>query len=79
MSKRYKVNRKKLIEHYPHIIFSLTQVNDNMKEDLIKGGEFILSAQNILDNINIVKGYVLEPPILKNVSSKDCEIIYLSQ
>lgn len=73
MSKKYKLDRKKFIEYYPIGIHGMIDY-DQVKNDLIKGSEFILSAQDILDSMDFIAGKLVGEPL--NVKASDCELIY---
>ena len=74
---KYKLDRRKFIE-YVDKYEPLPEWMSNVKEDLIKGGEFIFTAQDLLDScLDEIPGELLVPPISYIVSSEDCELIYI--
>jgi len=60
--KKYKLNRKTFIEWVasdnPDLLTSLSAI----KDDLIKGGEYILTAQDVLDTYNEIPSHLFSPP-----------------
>ena len=73
MITKYKISREDLIKHNLEIIIRKVDL-DQVVKDLIKGSEFILTAQDILDSLDVVPGYMVGTS--HNVKPKDCQIIY---
>ena len=70
---KYKLDRKKFIEYYPLQVLAKIDY-DQVRNDLIKGSEFILTAQDILDDMVYVEGSLVgqENPVF----ACDCELTY---
>lgn len=71
---KYKLERGKFISYYPSIVFQLT-TQSLIIEDLIKGGEFIITAEDVLANLTEVDGRLVGLEI-GSVNPKDCELYY---
>ena len=75
MYKTYNIDRTDLIKHNLEIVIRKLDL-DQVVKDLIKGGEFILTAQDILDSLDIVPGAMIGE--VYNVKPGECKIIYKS-
>jgi hypothetical protein len=79
MAKKYKIERRKLIEYYILTVSAMCHLNVVM-QDLIKGSEFILTDQDILENVGNIDGRLLidkdgKSP-LGDISYEQIEIVY---
>jgi len=70
---KYQLDRKKFIEYYPLQVHALMDYNQ-VRNDLVKGGEFILTAQDVLDNMVYVEGKLVGQD--KPIFACDCELTY---
>jgi hypothetical protein len=52
---KYLLTREKFLNYYPQAVWELHK-HHNVIEDLIKGSEFILTAQDILDSMTTIEG-----------------------
>jgi len=75
MYKTYNIDRTDLIKHNLEIVIRKLDL-DQVVKDLIKGGEFILTAQDILDSLDIVPGAMIG--VRHDVKPGECKIIYKS-
>jgi len=73
MYKTYNIDRTDLIKHNLEIVIRKLDL-DQVVQDLIKGGEFILTAQDILDSLDIVPGAMIGEH--HDVKPGECKIIY---
>jgi len=73
MAKEYQLDRKQFIEWYPAEVWKMLDPM-GVRQDLIKGGEFILSAQDVLDSMQFVSGKLVGAP--GDVLAKNCELVY---
>lgn len=71
----YKLDRRKFVEHYTKFLFQLTTV-DKIKEDLILGGEFIVTAEDMLSNLSKVDGTLVGLSKGVTVNPKNCVLYY---
>jgi hypothetical protein len=55
MAKEYTMERATLVNHYSVEMFRMTNL-DVIRTDIIKGNEFILTAQDVLENVGHVDG-----------------------
>lgn len=73
---KYKINREPFIRYVSRgYLGSLIQQN-TMIDDLIKGGEYVLTAEDILQMKDQWPGYLVEGEAPHVVDTKDCELIY---
>jgi len=52
----YTLDRKRFIEYYATTIFKLIQASI-ITEDLIKGSEYILTAEDVLEKVGMISGH----------------------
>lgn len=69
----YQLDRKKFIEYYPLQIHAMMDY-DQVRSDLVKNSEFILTAQDVLDNMLFIEGKLVG--VQEEVLASDCELIY---
>jgi hypothetical protein len=55
MAKKYLMERATLVNHYSVEVFRMTNL-DVIRTDIIKGSEFILTAQDVLENVGHIDG-----------------------
>lgn len=79
MSKKYKVDRQLLINSLDR--FDLSKLTQDMRNSLVLGGEFIVTAEDVLDSLAMVPAKLLtnhdptsDPSFVKPV---DCEVVYV--
>jgi hypothetical protein len=77
---KHKVDRKKFVEFFVATTARMTKMF-TIREDLIKGGEFIITADDILKNLdtiptNMVINYKGDGLA---VLAKDCELVYVTK
>ncbi len=68
-----KLDRRDLVNHNIEIILRLTQI-DRIRDNLIKSGEFIITAEDILEAIDTIPGPLVDRD--SPVKAKDCQIVY---
>ena len=68
----YNLKREDLINYYFEIVINKLAL-DQVRDDLIKGGEFILTAQDILDELEEIPGPLVGQ--IKPVDSIDCRLV----
>ena len=71
--KKYQLDRTKFIHWYSNKVWLMT-FQPIILEDLIKGGEFILTAEDVLNSIEYIKGSLVGQSV--DVRSSDCELVY---
>ena len=76
MKAKYKIDRTKFINWLSrNYLGSMIQIN-RMMDDLIKGGEYAVTADELLQMQKHVPGYLIEGECPVSVDAKDCELIY---
>ena len=75
MSKKYKLDRKKFIEYYPVEIWGMLEISQ-VTDDLIKGSEFVLTAEDILEKVEWVEGKLLSTPVQGVIYYTNIELTY---
>jgi hypothetical protein len=73
MVKRYNIQRDDLIKNHLDIVIRKLDL-DQVVNDLIKGGEFILTADDILSELDTIPGPAVGT--LKCVKAEECGIVY---
>lgn len=82
MSKKYKVDRQLLVNRIRNNTFSRELIIQNLLDDVVKGGEGIIRAEELLKiqgtmvpaSIIINHDRTVDPPF---VPREDCEIVYI--
>lgn len=72
---KHKLNRKALINYYTLDIYGMLDLRQ-VSEDLIKGSEFILTAEDVLQKVGYIEGMLCTPPIEGKVHFSDIKLIY---
>ena len=77
---KFKVDRLKFIQYYP-VQVAMSIALDHVQDDLVKGGEFILSAEQILKMVPDVPKYLLVDYTgdQRTVPNTECEFIYVQR
>jgi hypothetical protein len=79
---KHKLNRKKFIE-WASLRNFIGENRKQITEDLIKGGEYILTAQDILDNIELggIPVYIVIDyrGLDQYVFARDCKLVYIQE
>ena len=75
MNKKYQLDRKRFILYYENTL-SLTSMIKKKKivNDLIKGSEFIITAQDLLDSMETIPGCLVG--VSGRIATSDCELVY---
>lgn len=78
MSKIYKLDRTKFIDWLLEDIDDIEVWTRDMKDDLKKGGEFVITASECLNTIQQLPKYLVEDHKGDSdfVDGADCELIY---
>ena len=71
---QYKLDRQVLVEYYPVELAGLTHIN-LISLDLEIGGEFIISAQDLLEHIEWIEGKLVGSPTA--VHHSNIELVYI--
>jgi len=71
----YEIDRAVFIEHYLDVVFDLVNLN-TIKKDLIQGGEFILTAEELLQSLSFIPGKLVGTKL--PVKSSECKLVYKS-
>ena len=74
-SKKYQLDRKKFIEYYPVEIWGMLEISQ-VTDDLIKGSEFVLTAEDILKRVEYIDGKLFTPPISFPLHHSVIELTY---
>jgi len=75
MSKKYKLDRKVFLLYYQDTPFFLLMIKKKIiVNDMILGGEFVITAQDVLDSMETIPGALVG--VQGKVLSSDCELIY---
>lgn len=78
MARKYKLERKKFIEWVCISCFA-DQFEDKIKEDLIKGSEFIITAEDLLARCKIIPTKLLAGTFSENYISVEYVELYYEQ
>lgn len=70
---RYKLERRAFVNYYSIKLFQLANI-DTIREDLILGGEFILTAEEMLANLTQVEGKLVG--VTGTVDAKQCDLYF---
>lgn len=74
-NKPYRLDRKRFIMYYTNTEHLSKLISrKRIVEDLIKGSEFIITAQDLLDNLYTIPGSLVG--VEGRVLAKDCELYY---
>jgi hypothetical protein len=72
----YRLNRTKFIEWICTSCF-FEQRGQEIKDDLIKGSEYIVTAQDLLDNCDNVPAHLIDEDVdTRHVRNTDCVFYY---
>lgn len=74
-NKPFKIERADLVNNYSTELFRMINF-DVVRRDIIKGSEFIVTAQDILDKLEYVSGHLVGLPHINKVPASKVEIIY---
>ena len=61
VSKKYQLSRKKFVEYYPTVLFGMVS-KEKIEDDLIKGSEFVITAEELLEKVEWIDGKLLSDP-----------------
>lgn len=75
MPKKYQLDRKRFILYYQDTFKFTSKIKKKtIVQELIKGSEFIITAQDILDSMETIPGCLVG--VDGRVATTDCELIY---
>lgn len=72
-SKQFIIDRKDLINHHISELLMMTSI-DKIREDIIKSGEFIITAEDILASLDSIPGPLVGQ--VEAVKPEQCKIVY---
>lgn len=76
---QYLIDRKMLIQYALNLPALKERIYSMMLEDLVFGGEYIITAEDVLMSLETVPGYLVHPlPESRDekIPVKHCKIIY---
>lgn len=75
MPKKYQLDRKRFILYYQDTYWLTTMIKKKtIIQDLIKGSEYIITAQDILNKMETIPGCLVG--VDGRVLVSDCELVY---